>query len=57
MVGVYPVLAKREHAKNLPILLEQTLKQAKLSTVDVVAVTYGRDWKCVCGRASFLQKN
>lgn len=39
--GVYPVLAKREHAKNLPILLEQTLKQAKLSTVDVVAVTYG----------------
>ncbi len=26
--GVYPVLAKREHAKNLPILLEQALKQA-----------------------------
>jgi N6-L-threonylcarbamoyladenine synthase len=47
--GVYPVLAKREHAKNLPILLEASLKQAKLnkkygkrtSLVDAVAVTYG----------------
>ena len=28
--GVYPVLAKREHAKNLPIVLEASLKQAKL---------------------------
>ncbi len=29
--GVYPVLAKREHAKNLPIVLEASLKQAKLT--------------------------
>ncbi len=53
--GVYPALAKREHAKNLPILLEQVLKQAKISDhvaawrpgrqvkppVDLIAVTYG----------------
>ncbi len=28
--GVYPALAKREHQKNLPILLEQVLLEAKL---------------------------
>ena len=43
--GVYPVLAKREHAKNLPIILEASLKQAKLDKqekpVDAIAVTYG----------------
>ncbi|OGI68424.1 tRNA (adenosine(37)-N6)-threonylcarbamoyltransferase complex transferase subunit TsaD [Candidatus Nomurabacteria bacterium RIFCSPHIGHO2_01_FULL_42_15] len=43
--GVYPVLAKREHAKNLPIILEASLKQAKLEKkdrpVDAIAVTYG----------------
>ena len=44
--GVYPNLAKREHQKNLPILLEQTLKEAKMSeaelrTIDCIAVTAG----------------
>src|SRR4051812_27498920 len=53
--GVYPVLAKREHAKNLPIILDASLKQAKLASpvdglrprgkkdkpVDAIAVTYG----------------
>src|SRR3990167_6543631 len=43
--GVYPMLAKREHIKNLPILLEKSLKEAKLSKknkpVDLIAVTYG----------------
>jgi N6-L-threonylcarbamoyladenine synthase len=43
--GVYPVLAKREHNKNLPILLEQVLKISKLNKkdkpVDAIAVTYG----------------
>lgn len=44
--GVYPNLAKREHQKNLPILLEQTLKEAKMSeaelrTIDYIAVTNG----------------
>lgn len=43
--GVYPNLAKREHEKNLPIILEQTLKEANLNTrcpsVDFIAVTSG----------------
>jgi N6-L-threonylcarbamoyladenine synthase len=41
--GVYPMLAKREHIKNLPILLEQVLKMAKLNSgqIDLIAVTYG----------------
>ncbi len=50
--GVYPNLAKREHQKNLPILLEQTLKEAgitppakgelpKTEGVDFIAVTTG----------------
>jgi N6-L-threonylcarbamoyladenine synthase len=29
--GVFPALAKREHIKNLPILLEQVLKEANLT--------------------------
>ncbi|HCY17887.1 MAG: putative tRNA threonylcarbamoyladenosine biosynthesis protein Gcp [Candidatus Nomurabacteria bacterium GW2011_GWF2_35_12] len=43
--GVYPMLAKREHIKNLPILLEKALKKARLDKktkpVDIIAVTYG----------------
>lgn len=43
--GVYPMLAKREHEKNLPILLEQTLKEAGVGTqdptIDLIAVTAG----------------
>ena len=43
--GVYPVLAKREHQRNLPLLLEQVLKDSKLhkkeKPVDLIAVTYG----------------
>jgi N6-L-threonylcarbamoyladenine synthase len=50
--GVYPALAKREHEKNLPIILEANLGQAKLDKnkkfisrrrrpVDAIAVTYG----------------
>lgn len=43
--GVYPALAKREHIKNLPIILEKTLKEAKLTgkgkPVDLIAVTSG----------------
>jgi N6-L-threonylcarbamoyladenine synthase len=43
--GVFPMLAKREHIKNLPILLEQVLKESKLDKkakpVDAIAVTYG----------------
>ena len=43
--GVFPALAKREHLKNLPILLERTLKKAKLDKskkpFDVIAITSG----------------
>ncbi len=43
--GVFPSLAKREHIKNLPILLDASLKQAKLNKkevpVDLIVVTHG----------------
>jgi len=43
--GVYPKLAKREHIKNLPIVLEKTLQDAKLNKkekpIDLITVTYG----------------
>jgi N6-L-threonylcarbamoyladenine synthase len=43
--GVYPMLAKREHQKNLPILLERTLNEADTNLdkpdVDYIAVTVG----------------
>lgn len=41
--GVFPMLAKREHIKNLPVLLEKVLKCAKsnFSQIDLIAVTYG----------------
>ena len=52
--GVFPALAKREHQKNLPILLERTLKKANLTPspspdrrglgrggIDLIAVTSG----------------
>lgn len=43
--GVYPNLAKREHEKNLPILLEKTLKDAvenpESPLIDCIAVTEG----------------
>ncbi|MEI6864200.1 MAG: tRNA (adenosine(37)-N6)-threonylcarbamoyltransferase complex transferase subunit TsaD [Candidatus Adlerbacteria bacterium] len=39
--GVFPALAKREHIKNLPPMLEQALKQAGEQTLDAIAVTYG----------------
>ncbi len=41
--GVYPMLAKREHIKNLPILLEKTLKESgqKPGSIDLICVTSG----------------
>jgi N6-L-threonylcarbamoyladenine synthase len=41
--GVYPMLAKREHQKNLPLVLEQALKSAgkMVEDVDQIAVTVG----------------
>lgn len=41
--GVFPALAKREHIKNLPIVLEKVLKQSKIKMekIDAIAVTTG----------------
>lgn len=39
--GVYPTLAKREHQKNLPLLLEEVRAKTDLSKVDLIAVTQG----------------
>lgn len=42
--GVFPSLAKREHIKNLPILLEKILNKCSrqdLAHIDLITVTYG----------------
>jgi N6-L-threonylcarbamoyladenine synthase len=39
--GVYPTLAKREHEKNLPIILDQALAGSKTDDIDAIAVTNG----------------
>ena len=44
--GIYPNLAKREHGRNLPLVLEKVLKESSGTTkdmppADVIAVTYG----------------
>ncbi len=39
--GVYPSLAKREHIKNLPLLLNKILKKLKTKKIDLIAVTSG----------------
>jgi N6-L-threonylcarbamoyladenine synthase len=39
--GVYPLLARREHKKNLPRILKRALGKAKNSHPDLIAVTQG----------------
>lgn len=41
--GVFPALAKREHIKNLPLVLDKVLKQSKIKMekVEAIAVTTG----------------
>ncbi|MDP3661364.1 MAG: tRNA (adenosine(37)-N6)-threonylcarbamoyltransferase complex transferase subunit TsaD [bacterium] len=43
--GVFPNLAKREHIKNLLIILKEVLKESEMSEaepdIDAIAVTYG----------------
>ncbi|OGZ29641.1 MAG: hypothetical protein A2562_00690 [Candidatus Nealsonbacteria bacterium RIFOXYD1_FULL_39_11] len=67
--GVYPILAKREHKKNLPIVFEASLKQAHLTPapllnkerglrrgIDAIAVTYGPGLEmCLWEGISFAQ--
>ena len=39
--GVFPSLAKREHLKNLPLVLNKALRKAKAPKIDLIAVTAG----------------
>lgn len=39
--GVYPNMAKNEHIKHLPLLLDKVLKESGVEKPDVVMVTYG----------------
>ncbi|HEY0908585.1 MAG TPA: tRNA (adenosine(37)-N6)-threonylcarbamoyltransferase complex transferase subunit TsaD [Candidatus Paceibacterota bacterium] len=41
--GVFPMLAKREHEKNLPLVLDRTMDEAgaKSEDVDLIAITIG----------------
>lgn len=39
--GVYPLMAQREHAKNLLPTLKSALKEASNPTIDIIAVTKG----------------
>ncbi|MBM3257996.1 MAG: tRNA (adenosine(37)-N6)-threonylcarbamoyltransferase complex transferase subunit TsaD [Candidatus Nealsonbacteria bacterium] len=39
--GVFPSLAKREHQKNLPIIVKKALKEAKNPKINLIAVTSG----------------
>ncbi|TSC84442.1 MAG: O-sialoglycoprotein endopeptidase [Parcubacteria group bacterium Gr01-1014_17] len=59
--GVFPNLAKREHIKNLPVILERVLKEAKLENdkpaIDAIAVTYGPGLEpCLWAGISFAQE-
>lgn len=39
--GIFPAIAKREHTKALPLMLEECLKQAGEKHADAIAVTVG----------------
>src|SRR5258706_11257503 len=42
--GVYPTLAKREHEKNLPVMLREAMTEANVedgASIDAIAVTAG----------------
>ncbi len=39
--GVYPMLAKREHQKNLPLVFRKATKNIKISEIDFIGVTNG----------------
>jgi len=39
--GVYPFLAKREHQRNLPLVLKKALTKAKNPKIDLIGVTIG----------------
>ena len=39
--GIHPGLAKREHERNLPLVLKKALSKAKMPKIDLIAVTVG----------------
>ncbi len=39
--GVYPFLAKREHQRNLPLVLKKATKGINISKIDLIGVTVG----------------
>lgn len=39
--GVYPLMAQREHEKNLPVLFEKARRKAGNPDIDLIAVTIG----------------
>jgi len=39
--GIYPLMAQREHQKNLPLLFEKAKKEAGNPSIDLIAVTVG----------------
>ena len=39
--GIYPIMAQREHQKNLPLLFEKAKEEAGNPKIDLIAVTVG----------------
>src|SRR3989344_9132005 len=39
--GVYPMLAKREHIKNLPLVYKKAVKGIDASEIDAIGITVG----------------
>jgi len=55
--GVYPLLAKRAHEKNLPVVFEKSLKQAKNPKIHAIAVTVGPGLEpCLWSGVNFAKK-
>jgi len=57
--GVWPSLAKREHKKNLPIVFEKALKDAKIkiSDIDLFGITVGPGLEpCLWEGINFIKK-
>ncbi len=55
--GIYPLMAQREHEKNLPILFEKAKKEAGNPKIDLIAVTIGPGLDpCLWTGVNFVQK-
>lgn len=55
--GVYPLLAKRAHEKNLPVVLKESLKKARNPRINSIAVTIGPGLEpCLWSGVNFATK-